>query len=222
MKSETHGSQYLLRVAVNKRPELLRSALRESGGLGRREGLAWHSPLTSESHREYRDGAAVRALGLEKRIIAPLARFWPSRGPVWDALATSSEGRPILLEAKAHIPEVISRENATTTASKKLIRASLALTRKHYTRKSEADWNTPFYQYANRLAYHYWLREQNDIASRLVFLCFTNAVDMKGPSSKQEWHGALRMIHAVLGLPAELNGFGVHHAFLDARQLTDA
>jgi hypothetical protein len=43
MKSETHGSQYLLRVAVNKRPELLRYALRESDGLGRRECLV--SPL---------------------------------------------------------------------------------------------------------------------------------------------------------------------------------
>jgi hypothetical protein len=209
----------LLRAAVNNRPELLRAALRESGALGRREDVVWHSPLASESHREYRDGAAVRALGLEKRINAPLAHFWPSRGPVWDALGTSSEGRPILLEAKAHIPESVSREKATSKDSKRRISASLALTRRHYTRKSEADWGAPFYQYANRLAYQYWLREQNGIESSLVFLCFTNAVDMKGPATKQEWLGAIRLIHAVLGLPADLNC--VNHAFLNARKLTD-
>jgi hypothetical protein len=98
MATETQGSQYLLRRAVNQRPEVLRSALRESGGLGKREDVVWHSPLDEESHREYRDGAALRALGLEAQIILPLARFWPSRGPVWDALGRSSEGRPVLVE----------------------------------------------------------------------------------------------------------------------------
>jgi hypothetical protein len=181
----------------------------------------WHSPLLAESHREYRDGAAVRALGLETRIISPLTRFWPARGPVWDALGRSSEGRPVLVEAKAHIPEAVSREKATAASSKKLIGTALALARAHYTRKNNEDWSSPFYQYANRLAFHYWLREENEIESTLVFLCFTNAVDMEGPKTKQEWQGAIRLIHAVLGLPADLTTFGVHHAFLDARQLTD-
>ena len=32
---------------------------------------------------------------------------------------------------------------------------------------------------------------------------------------------AIRLTHAALGLPADLEGFGVYKAFLDARQLTD-
>jgi hypothetical protein len=62
----------------------------------------------------------------------------------------------------------------------------------------------------------------NNIDSSLVFLDFTNAADMDGPTSEEEWKGATRMIHAVLGLPANLEHFGVYHAYLDARQLTDA
>jgi hypothetical protein len=148
MKSQTHGSQYLLRAAVNRRPDLLCSALRACGALGAREVVEWHSPLPKQ-YKEFRDGAAVRALSLENRIKAPLAGFWPSRGPVWDALGTSSDGRPILVEAKAHIPEAVSRAKASSTTSIKRIEKSLALARKHYTRKSEADWSAPFYQYAN-------------------------------------------------------------------------
>jgi hypothetical protein len=220
MKSPTQGSQYLLRAAVNRRPELLCSALRECGALGGGQVVEWHSPLPGK-YQEFRDGAALRALGLENRIKAPLGEFWPSRGPVWDALGTSSDSRPLLVEAKAHIPEAVSRAKASSMASIKLIEKSLALVRKHYTRKSDADWTAPFYQYANRLAYQYWLRERNGIAGSLVFLCFTNAKDMNGPSTEEEWHGALRLIHAVLGLPAELRGEGVYHAFLDARRLGD-
>jgi hypothetical protein len=35
-------------------------------------------------------------------------------------------------------------------------------------------------------------------------------------------NGAIRLIHAVLGLPPDLTGFGVHKAFIDARSLSDA
>ena len=44
---------------------------------------------------------------------------------------------------------------------------------------------------------------------------------MDGPSTEEEWQGAIRLTHAALGLPADLEGFGVYKAFLDARQLTD-
>jgi hypothetical protein len=139
MKSETQGSQYFLRFAVNKKPELLRSALQESGALGRGEDVEWCSPLIKGKYKEFRDGAAVEALGCKNEIHAPLAHFWPSRGPVWDALGTSGEQRPILIEAKAHIAEAVSRISASSDSSIKLIGKSLALARKRYTQKSHAD-----------------------------------------------------------------------------------
>ena len=217
-----YGSQRLLQLAVNRRPELLKSALRKSGALGRRESIEWVSPLDSDHHREYRDNAALSKLGIYKTVKVPLNEFWPARGPVWDALARTAEIRPILVEAKAHIPESASPGTKASTASRKLIEASLMATRKHLAPKSSAFWTGTFYQYANRLAYQYYLRKLNQIESSLVFLNFTNAVDMDGPTTEEEWHGATRLVHAVLGLPANLEHFGVYHAYIDAKLLTDA
>jgi hypothetical protein len=217
VNSPTQGSQHLLRMAVNSRPAVLLAALRESGAIERREGVVWHSPLPPR-HLEYRDGAVLRELSLDNRIRSPPAQFWPLRGPVWDGLGTAGVDRPILVEAKVHIPEAVSRVKASSETSNRLIQKSLALAQRHYTRKNKEDWSAPFYQYANRLAHQYWLREMNKIPSSLVFLYFTNAEEMKGPQTEQEWLGAIRLIHAALGLPEKLDKFGVYHAFLDAKQ----
>ena len=60
------------------------------------------------------------------------------------------------------------------------------------------------------------------IPSIMVFLYFVNADDMLGPMSEEEWHGAVRLIHAVLGVPADLRSHGVFDVFLDSRLLQDA
>jgi len=59
----------------------------------------------------------------------------------------------------------------------------------------------------------------NGLASTLIFLYFVNADDMLGPMSEEEWHGAVRLIHAVLGLPKDLKRYGVFDTFLDVRFL---
>ena len=221
--SETpFGSQRLLQLAVNRRPELLKSALRKSCALGRRESVFWVSPLVSDGYCEYRDNTALFKLGIDKNVTVPLKEFWPARGPVWDALAHTDKGRPILIEAKAHIPESASPGTKASAPSRKLIEASLHATRKYLAPKSKSFWIGTFYQYANRLAYQYYLRNLNQIESSLVFLNFTNAVDMDGPATEEEWRGATRLIHAVLGLPPNLEHFGVYHAYIDTKLLTDA
>ena len=106
--SATVGSQVLQRRAVEHRPELLRSALRRSGALDRGESIAWKSPLALDGYRECRDGDALQRLGIANLLRTPLSSFWPARGPVWDALAIASTKAPILVEAKAHIPEAAS------------------------------------------------------------------------------------------------------------------
>lgn len=218
----TLGSQRLLQIAVAQRPQLLRLALKKSGALQHRETVTWKSPLEVENFVEYRDKAALEKLEISDNLRTPLRDFWPSRGAVWDALGVSSRNRPIIVEAKAHIPEAASPGTQASPKSRELIEKSLARARKHYAPRAKADWTGTFYQYANRLAYQYYLRELNGIDSKLVFLDFTNAADMNGPETIEEWKGATRMIHAVLGLPADLTPFGVYHAYLDARQLTDA
>lgn len=134
----------------------------------------------------------------------------------------SSEARPILVEAKAHIPEAASPGTKASPASRELIEQSLAQARRWISPRSKANWTGTFYQYANRLAHQFFFRKSHGVSSSLVFLDFTNAVDMDGPATEQQWRGATRLLHAVLGLPADLTAFGVYHAYLDARQLTDA
>jgi hypothetical protein len=220
--STTLGSQKLLQRAVNRRPALLRNALRKAGALNRGEDVRWASPLATDAFKEYRDHAALNKLGLSGRLSVALADFWPARGAVWDALGLVPGGSAILVEAKAHIPEAASPGTQAAGASKEFIEQSLAKARKIYAPKSRANWSGTFYQYANRLAHQDFLRRVNGLDTKLVFLAFTNAAEVDGPATEAEWHGATRLLHAVLGLPADLTRFGVHHAFIDARLLADA
>ena len=169
----------------------------------------WRSPIASESFREYRDAAAVRALGLRRPHSATSAVL-ASEICCWDALGVTSSGRPLLLEAKAHIPEAASPGTKATPKSRALIERSLESARRHYAPKSSASWSGHFYQYANRLAHQFWFRTKNGVPSSLVFLYFTNAVDMDGPATEEEWRGAEHLIHRSIGLPADLSRFGVH------------
>jgi hypothetical protein len=177
--------------------------------------------LEADKFREYRDGVALAKAGIQT-YQRPLQTFWPSRGPVWDAVGRTSEERPIFVEAKAHIPEAASPATRASAASRELIERSLEEARRFYSPRAKAIWSSLFYQYANRLAHQYFLRRVNGLASVLVFVYFVNADDMLGPMSEEEWHGAIRLIHAVLGVPKDLTGHGIFDVFLDTRLLQDA
>jgi hypothetical protein len=224
MKSfATAGSQRWLQVAVNRKPQLLLGALQRSGAIAPRTSVTWGSPLEKEDFQEYRDGKALEKVGIARASLKrTLEEFWPARGPVWDAIGITSEGQPLFLEAKAHIPEAASPATRATSASLELIAQSLGEARQFYAPKATAAWHSLFYQYANRLAHHYFLTEVNGLRSAHVFLYFVNADDMLGPMSEEEWHGAVRLIHAALGLPKDLKRYGVFDAFLDVRLLQDA
>jgi len=212
------GSQKWIQVAVNWKPELLLSALQKSGAIERHTSVTWRSPLEMDSFHEYRDGEALRRAGISD-LGVPLSSFWPRRGPVWDAIGITTEGVPLFIEAKAHIPEAASPASKASPASLDLINRSLAKARRFYAPKATADWSNLFYQYANRLAHQYFLRELNGIPSFLIFLYFLNDDERDGPKHEAEWQGASRLIHAVLGVPADLTSHGVFDAVLDIRPL---
>jgi hypothetical protein len=217
----SRGSQRWLQVAVARAPELLDAELRRSGAIDPDESVQWKSPIASEGFVEYRDGAVLRCLeisGLPKR---PLADFWPNRGPVWDALGVTSKGRFVLVEAKAHIAEAASPASTASPESLKRIQSALEEARKYYSPRANARWDGSLYQYANRLAFQYFFNKVNGLKTRLVFLNFCNATDVSGPESEDEWHGATKLIHALLGLSDDLSKRGVFHAFFDARRLQD-
>ncbi len=215
------GSQKWLQIAINRKPELFLGALQQSGAVGRQTSVTWYSPLEADSFREYRDGVALAKAGITQ-LKEPLHSFWPPRGPVWDAIGIISNDGPLFVEAKAHIPEAASPATKASPVSRRLIDESLAKARRFYAPGATAAWNSIFYQYANRLAYHYFIKELNHKQSTLVFLYFLNADDMHGPASEEEWRGAAHLIHAVLGIPKDLTSHGVFDVYLDTRLLQDA
>jgi len=175
------GSQRWLQIAIEEHPEVLLDVLREPLGLSHTDTIDWQSPIKATAYAEFRNGEALRKVKVQSRIKKPLNEFWPARGPVWDALGIASSGAPIFVEAKANIPEAASPPSKASEESLKLITKSLEQTRNFYAPKAVAGWSGTFYQCANRLAYHYWLRELNDIDSHLVFLYFLNAEDVDFP-----------------------------------------
>jgi hypothetical protein len=215
------GSQRWLQVCANRRPELLQSALRRAGAIECREAIEWVSPLAEHRFCEYRDGEALRRARVSPGRM-PLRDFWPARGPVWDAIGRTSTGAALWVEAKANIPEAASPATAAGPASRARIESALKDARRYSAPRARADWTGLFYQYANRLAHHYFLTRLNGLPSRLIFLYFVNADDVDGPLSEAEWTGVSRLIHAALGLPKDLRRFGVFDAFVDARHLNDA
>ena len=183
------------------------------------DSIEWVSPLLADQFKEYRDMEALRRLGVQSLSHRKLNDFWPNRGPVWDALARTTSGELIFVEAKAHIAEAASPGTKARPLSLELIQRSLAEARRFYAPKATAEWSGTFYQYANRLAHHYLFRKLNQLPSHLVFLYFINASDVNGPSSELEWQGATQLLHAALGLTPGKLPDGVHEVFLDVRLL---
>jgi len=207
------GSQHWLQELVNRSPELLNESLKPRLGLSRNDTIAWLSPQESDDYAEYRDGDVQELLSirLENRH---LHTFWPSGGPQWDALGKTTRGDILLVEAKAHVGELKSTCKASSP-SMTLIQKSLAEAGRSFGAASTNDWSQTYYQYANRLAYLYLLRQLNGIQAWLVFLYFVNANDVAGPKSEKEWRSAIEDVHAHLGINRDQLGPFVIDVFLD-------
>jgi hypothetical protein len=188
------GSLRWVQHFVNKDPDALETAI----GVG---PINWCSPLASDGYAEYRDSSILDLLKvkLSKR---PLSSFWPARGPQWDALGRAASGELILVEAKAHVAEILSPGTKASEHALERIRASLAETAAGMGAAvpGAVDWSQKFYQYTNRLAHVYFFRKLNDIPALLIFLYFIGDREMNGPASRQEWEAATAVLHEALGL----------------------
>lgn len=202
------GSQYWLQHLVATCPSRLDAAI----GLG---GLEWLSPVADDEFSEYRDSAFLDRLGvtLDRR---PLNSFWPARGPQWDGLARAQGGTCVLIEAKAHIPEMHSSCSATAIASIEMIRMAFNETQLAFNVAAGYDWCDGHYQYANHLAHAYLLNQLNSVPTELVFVYFVGDIDRKGPMSREKWLTAVQEAHVHLGILGQLPQY-VHDVFVDVR-----
>ncbi|MGB5106554.1 MAG: hypothetical protein WBP29_11775 [Candidatus Zixiibacteriota bacterium] len=198
---KTKGSQHWLQMLVNSRPHILIDQLRKPLGLTGDDSIIWRSPLAHDNYSEYSDDEFLKKLDLEGKLQhRPLESFWPHRGPVWDGLATTNRGDVILVEAKAHVNELVSPACGASEPAMTLIRKSLNETREFLGVTTGTDWAGTYYQYTNRLAHLYLLRVRNNIPAWLVFVYFLNAQDVKGPTTIQEWKNKIGLMHDQLGL----------------------
>ena len=192
------GSQKWIQKLINEKPDLLTSLVRTQLGIPHPDNIAWLSPLAEDEYAEYQDQAFIDLPNIKLPNVS-LSDFWPSRGPVWDGLGRSETGTAFLVEAKSHISEVLSPKTGAREKSLKKIKKSLDDTKTFLHSSSEHDWSSIFYQYTNRLAHLYLLRSLNEVPAYLVFVYFVNDNDMNGPTSIDEWNGALSLLTSYLG-----------------------
>jgi len=212
------GSQKWLQIAVNHRPELVNQEIRLALGMQASSTIEWRSPLETDDYAEYRDSGFLERLGVRPER-QPLGGFWPRRGPVWDGLARTDRGDLILVEAKAHVGELLSTPSRASPTSLRKIRRSLKEVHTYCGSSGYGDWTSAFYQYTNRIAHLYFLRVKNSLPAHLLFLYFLNAEEMHGPTSRDHWEGCVELLHAFLGLRHHRLTPYIHHIFLDTRPL---
>lgn len=211
------GSQKWMQIGANDRPDVLQEALRASGAVRNEATVEWLSPLAAEDYVEYRDGAFLDLLKVELKK-RDLYSFWPPRGPMWDGLARTSDGEVLLVEAKAHIAEMVSPASKASPGSLKLIEKALRETQAALAPRVDMAWHGTFYQIANRLAHLYLLRELNGVKARLVYLYFIGDQEMGGPRTRDEWEGAIRVTEVYLGLGRHRLQKYIHNVFVDVAE----
>jgi hypothetical protein len=212
------GSQRWLQVAVERAPQLVEMPLCEALGKPG-ASVTWLSPLRADRFQEYRDGDMLNRCSINLKY-RPLADFWPTGGPMWDGLARCDDD-VLLVEAKAHIPEIVSPRTKATEPARGRIRKSMEEAQASLSPKSlgHVDWTGTFYQYANRVAHLQFLREHNRIPAHLVNIYFLNATDVGGPADIAEWRGALTVVRSYLGLGRHRMSRYMHDVFVDAQAL---
>ncbi len=216
------GSLKWIRLAVNEGADLLNQRLREALSLTQDQAIVWTSPLAADEFAEYRDGDFIRLTGMQLPQ-RRLENFWPARGPQWDALARVGAAGALLVEAKANIPELVSPGTGAEGERLALLERSLAEVKAFLGVAPSISWSGTFYQYANRLAHLYFLREINRQDAYLAFVYFTGDTDVEGPATIAEWKAALTVAKSVLGIPKR-HGLAkyVAEVFIDVSELENA
>ncbi|MBI5893084.1 MAG: hypothetical protein HZB79_05450 [Deltaproteobacteria bacterium] len=217
-KSDGRGSLKDIQVLVNKNQDLIDNLLKSTFDELANEQIIWTSPIEQDDFAEYRDNDFLLKVGLDPTLIQ-IDNFWPAKGPQWDALAKTTSGQVILVEAKANIPEIVSPATGAGENSKTIIDKSLNETKSFLNLTNDIDWSGKFYQYTNRLAHLYFLREKCNKPTFLVNIYFIGDETVSGPKTRQEWDAALKVLHTYLGLSPHKLGKYMTDIFIDINDL---
>lgn len=195
---KARGSEHWLRVMVHEYHDVLDTAIVKTFGW-RDAVINWRSPCQDDDYAEYYDKAFLDRLDVGELTMS-LDEFWPKSGPRWDGLARTTDGKLILIEAKAHIGEIVDYRSKASPDALRRIKERLDEAKSAFRASKDSCWHTPLYQMANRLAHLYYLAGINGKDAYLVFIDFANAPDVPEPASPEEWRGAVRLAYKCLGL----------------------
>ncbi|MFC1497763.1 hypothetical protein ACFLS1_04710 [Verrucomicrobiota bacterium] len=215
---KTKGSEHWLRVLVNEKPDLISKEIASEFGWQKKTDLKWVSPIKKDGYAEYYDQSFLDLLEI-KNLKVPLNKFWPARGPRWDGLARTDDGKIVLVEAKAHISECVDYKSKASPKSYSLIKRSLDDAKRAFKANPDANWEEPFYQHANRLAHLYYLHTLNKKDAYMVFINFANADDISEPATRAQWEGAVKLTNKCLGLGKSALSKRVADIIIDVEQL---
>ena len=217
-----YGSEWhLLRFLGRHRNELNSRTMQQTGG----EAIEWWDFHFDRKER-YRD-AEWKGLDFidEPAVKKEWANFWPVAHQVqnWDAigrLRKNGSSEWLLVEAKAHVKETLSRTKAAEAGGLPKIRAAFQQTMAALgiqdTKRFLPAWLEEHYQYANRLAVLHFLTQRKIPAHLVLFyFCGDEFKDMCCPKNPDEWKVHIDHIHSTLGIDGSC-GFmeRVHHLFL--------
>lgn len=166
---------------------------------------------------EYCDIACFEKEPFYKDLLAKWPEFWPVRGSNaqnWDGIFKVGE-KWYFVEAKAHTGEMKS-SHKISAKSKVIISKSLDATAKWLDAEKDGEYwaCSPYYQFANRLAFCHFLRE-NGIDAYIVNVFFMNGyekpfksrtnshIESKSATSEHEWKKAIESELDNLGLREE-------------------
>ena len=216
-KKGEKGSLKWIQYILNDHPDILDNSINKFLPDSHTKLIEWLSPLADDDYAEYQDQAFLDLLGI-KLTKKELKDFWPSKGPQWDALGIVKNKAYFIIEAKAHISEILSSSQAKAESSVSLIKKSLKETKNYLNLKPEIDLTKGFYQYSNRLAHLYLLRALNNIPAYQVFVYFLND-HTHIPTSREEFNGALQLMHSLLGTHKHKLSKYVFEVFIDIKKL---
>ena len=114
-----------------------------------------------------------------------------------------SQQELLLVEAKAHVDELMSWCKATNPSSAELIARSFEETKKALGVSGSRDWFGPYYQYCNRIAAT-WFLHQRGVKTHLLSIYFvgdTPSSRRHCPQAEEEWREPLTRQAGHVGLP---------------------
>jgi hypothetical protein len=217
-ESGKKGSKKWIQELVNRCPRVLDAHIQKECCLPPGKSISWRSPLRNDGFAEYRDECFLQLLGLQDHS-QKLRQFWPKGGPQWDALGIEETAkRYFLVEAKANIPEIVSECKAESQKSIRLIESSFHRTQDFLGNNSLLPWSKGFYQYANRIAHLFFLRQIAKVDAILVFIHFENDYTHIR-TSRETWQGALSLQKRLMGLSRHKLQKFVQEVFIDVKEI---